>query len=147
MIEVLLNPESDRLVTALAPVLVWSIDAVALPALQHELALAGVPNRLPWLCENTLEALRLTHGQATSPEWQRRGRRAEAVLGAFVPRLGVHDGADFGPDPFDRGVRSKETLEQVWREASPISRRWNVASALTADDFARALRGAHESGP
>lgn len=149
IVEVLLNPSSHRLVTALAPVIVWSIDALSLPAIQFELALAGVPNRLAWTCENTTEALRETRGEARDAEWQRRDRRSLAVLESFVPHLkpGAHDGASYGPDPFDRGIRSKVTMDRIWEEASPISRRWNIASALTVEDFARALRSAHESRP
>jgi hypothetical protein len=51
----LLEPRSERWVTALAPVVVWSIDELALPPL-HDLVVAGVPARLGWLVENADEA-------------------------------------------------------------------------------------------
>jgi len=146
---VLLNPGSERWVTALSPVLVRSIDEVPLPALQSDLVSAGVPNRLGWLVENTLEALRDLPGadHAQSP-WAQRARRAEVVLSSFLQHLRpIHpEWSDGGvPDPFDQGIRSTTTLRRVWDEASLISRRWGIASSLRVEDFRRALGGAHES--
>ena len=49
-------------------------------------------------------------------------------------------------DPFDPSVRSQKTLDQLWRRASEISRRWRIASRLQVDDFTEALEEALESG-
>ncbi len=134
---VLLQPTSERHLTALAPVLVWSVDDVALPALQRALSEAGVPNRLGWLAENVLEAVT---SQASllregSP-WTLRLKAAGVVLSAYLEHLQPMGEL---PDRLDRGIRSRKTWEAVWDEASAISKRWRIISALTSEDFGSAL--------
>lgn len=138
---VLLEPRSERWLAALAPVVVWSIDELALPPLQHALAVAGLPDRLGWLVENVVAAT----GSTTAPAgpWRQRSRRAEVVLAAFLAH--VEPPASPAPDPLDRAIRSPKTWQEVWSAASPISRRWGVVTALQPDDFARALEAAHAS--
>lgn len=55
--EVLVSPDSPRLVTALAPVLVSNIDGLKLQALHRDLAELGLGHRLGWLAENVRAAL------------------------------------------------------------------------------------------
>ncbi len=143
---VLLQPYSGRLVAALAPVLVVSAESIPLAALQHDLFRSGVPNRLGWLVENTAEVL--PRRETTLPSvWRRRLLRSGLLFESFLSHLGTPgDGDSSLPDPFDQGIRSKRTLSKLWREASAISRKWNIASALQPDDFERALRGAIETG-
>jgi len=141
VLSVLLQPASERFITALAPVLVWSIDAVSLPALQHDLTRAGVPFRLPWLMENTLRALE----QQPKPgvrQWRLRWARAAVVLDSFLTHLHFLERTTDAPDPFELGIRSKKSQQQIWAGASEISQRWRVVSALRVEDFARALREA-----
>lgn len=140
--DVLRNPRSERWVTALAPVVLWSVDDLPLPAIQHELGASGVPNRLGWLVENVLVS-----AEAAPPPrgpWSTRWRRAEVVCRAFLARIEPSNPADL--DALDRGIRSSKSWEQVWSSASPISRRWGIVSALQPEDFARALGGAYASG-
>lgn len=134
---------SERFVTALAPVLVHSVDELALPAIQLETANAGVPARLGWLVENIVEALR----QLPPPEGAadaRQERRAQTVLGLFLQNLPPRPPDAAPTDILDAGVRTDATRDRVWAEASPISRRWGVVSALQVTDFADALRMARE---
>ena len=49
---------SPRLITALGPVLVKNVDRTNLKGINMQLAAAGLPQRLPWLVENILEAIR-----------------------------------------------------------------------------------------
>lgn len=146
---VLLDPRSERWVTALAPVLVSSIDTLGLAALQSDLVKAGVPDRLGWLVENVMSSLPLL-SPARGTRWDRGLRRAETVMASFLrhlhptrpPEVAARDST---PDPFDRNILSTKTLEQVWADASPISRRWGIASELGPEDFLAALREAHAS--
>lgn len=146
---VLLNPNSERLLTALAPVLVWSVNEVALPMVQGDLARAGIPTRLGWLIDNTLRALEgLPRDAKGQRVWHQRQLRAHAVLSSFI--LHVADAlldvdASTPPDPLDQGIRSTKSLSSVWNDASPISRRWRIASAVQVEDFTDALRAARES--
>jgi transcriptional regulator with XRE-family HTH domain len=138
---VLLQPSSERFVTALAPVLVWSIDALSLPALQHDLVRAGVPGRLPWLLENILQAL-AQHPRPDDRQWRLRRARASVVIEGFLTHLHPSEQAGGALDPFEPGIRSKKSQEQVWARASLISRRWRIVSALQVEDFASALGAA-----
>ena len=136
---VLVRPASERLVTALAAVLVAGVDENSLPALQLDLVRAGVPRRLGWLVENTLEAL-----QAQEPDdaaGRRELARARTWLGSFLESVAPDEDAP-GWDPFDLGVRSPETQREVRAMASPISKRWWIESRLQAEDFAASLRRA-----
>jgi len=138
---VLLQPKSERLVTALSPVLIVAINEIPLPSLQHDLERAGVPNRLGWLVENTATA---SQSRAESQDLRERLliRRAQLLFDTFVAHTTPSEHAVL--DPFDQGVRSKKTLQRIWHEASPISRRWRIASALQVDDFAGAIREAFD---
>jgi transcriptional regulator with XRE-family HTH domain len=139
--EVLLNARSDRWVTALAPVLLWSVDDLPLPAIQHELVASGVPNRLGWLVENVLVSAEVTAPPRGA--WSTQWRRAEVVCRAFLGRIEPSNPTDL--DALDRGIRSSKSWDQVWSSASPISRRWGIVTSLQPDDFARALGGAYAS--
>jgi len=143
VLRVLTDPRSERFVTALAPVLVHSVDQLPLPAIQLELANAGVPARLCWLVQNTHEALRQLP-PPEAPADARQERRAQTVLGLFLQNLPPRP-ADGSPgDILDAGVRTDATRDRVWDGASPVSRRWGVVSALKVADFADALRMARE---
>ncbi len=135
---------APRLIVALAPVLVQQIDRVSLPRLSRELRALGLERRLPWLAENVLEAIRRQHGADVPRELASRFRRAETVLELWLEgerrRL---DGAEaVGEDLLDATIRSARTAAQVRAEASAISRRWGVVTALAPADFTAALEAA-----
>lgn len=138
---VLRRPANERMVTALAPVLVWSIHDVSAPAIQAELVDAGVPGRLPWLVESCLVAWGKVGGSAPI-EWRRRGQRAQTVLEPFLARLPAVE----QPDPLDWGIRSPESLEKAWEDASDAASRWHIATQLKETDFERALADAMREG-
>jgi transcriptional regulator with XRE-family HTH domain len=137
--EVLVAPDSPRLLTALAPVLIKNIDRVQLPRLALSLNELGLAHRLGWLIENTLEAVARDLPAATKAR-QKQYRRAEVVLRSYLEHAPAPQTA--GPDVLDPSIRSSKTLAQVTANASPIAQRWQIASELTPDDFAEALRGA-----
>jgi len=134
-----------RLLTALAAVLVARADEVQLHVVEEQLAQLGLQQRLGWLVENTLAALRGLKDSACTPAIASRCRRAEVILSAWlcVPRPQRPAGA---VDVLDAGIRSEKSRALVEQRRSPISARWGILSELTVEDFARAMAGAHNSG-
>jgi len=143
IIEALATRE-PRLMTALAPVIVLHIDSLNLKKLRNDARALGLEQRLAWLVENTLEAIRLE--QATRPPraWASRYRRAEVLLEQFLSAIffAQKPAAADVQDVLDSEIRSKKTIAEVTRDASSISRLWGVITRLQPDDFAAALRGA-----
>ncbi len=137
---------TPRLLTGLAPVLVRNVDQLSLPKLQLEIAEAGLSRRLAWVLENTLHALRRELGTPLNRRWSGIYRRADLLLGDVV--AGLRDGhrgrKGRAVDVLDATIRSRQTLDEVLKSSSAISRRWSVATTLTPGDFADALRAARE---
>jgi transcriptional regulator with XRE-family HTH domain len=143
ILRVLLDPRSERLVTALAPVLIGNIDGIALPTIQDAAERAGAPNRFVWLCRNVLTAL--DAAPADSADERRSFARARTVLSDFLSRLPAAQSAHTQWDPFDQGVRSPQAQLAVRTQASDISKKTAIESLITPDDFATAIREARES--
>lgn len=143
--ETLVDAESPRLVTALAPVIVRNVDAISWGALTHDLRALGLARRFQWLVENVLEAIkRASTDVAASPDWRRAYRRAETVLDGVRERMETEELLRaLPPDILDRGIRSQKTRDEVSATASEISRRWHVVTSIQTADFVDALRGAH----
>jgi hypothetical protein len=120
---------------------IWSIDELSLPALQNNLNDAGVPGRLPWLLENIQHAITQQERPADR-QWRLRYSRAGVVIESHLAHLQHLQDVDNTPDPFDPGIRSTKSQTKVWANASAVSRRWGVVSALDVDDFSKALREA-----
>lgn len=146
--EVLVVPDSPRLVVALAPVLVWNIDSLNLHAIHHELARLGLAHRLGWLAENVLAAL---EGRPRPPKpWALRVRAARVELGSYiefaraarVEALARHPAA---PDRFDTDIASARTAAEVALRASDVSKAWGVVSRLQPSEFGEALDAAYAS--
>jgi transcriptional regulator with XRE-family HTH domain len=135
---------SPRFVTALGPILVRHARAINLSQLQAELARIGFERRLPWLVANTLAAIEVLRDQlATS--WSLGGKRKPpnklvlqtASLQLFVNYFETHIpvGSPSPPDVLDATIRTAKSVEQVLRNGSDLSRRWNIVTRLTPDDF------------
>ena len=145
ILAVLLTPQSARFVTALGPVLLRHIDAVSLPALHNQLDAVGRPARLGWLIENVRDAL-LLPPPSKDADLKRRVARAILVLSNALsyfppPPTPLHS----APDVFDPTLRSDKSLDIVWnQQASPISRRWGIATDIQPTDFCEALWEADE---
>lgn len=147
MCRVLVEPESPRLVTALAPVLVRQVDGVHPKKLQLRLAEIGAERRFAWLVENTLDAVRRELLESPPRALARVYRRAEVVLGAFLESVTPRtEYATSAPDVFDADIRSKQTLQEVMASSSPFSRRWGIATSIQPEDFFVALRAARAAG-
>ena len=127
-VDILVSPRSQRLVTALAPVLVANIDSVNLDLVLSQLAPLGLGQRLAWLAESVAAALQVA-GDDLPPGWGPNVRRAALLLGELAKRVqSAHPSAGYGPDGpmdyFDPTIRSVKTAHNVWHNAGPIAKRW-----------------------
>jgi hypothetical protein len=100
----------------------------------------GFESRLPWLIENTLEALALLRD-----ETPRKLIPAIAALQLFA-NLHRHAPRESPSlDILDPAIRSEKTVEATRRKGSDISRRLGIVSVLTPEDFVDPLKVALES--
>lgn len=132
---------SPRLLAALSPVLVENADRINLAKAYVDLHDVGFERRLAWVADNVVDGLR--KAPTSNHEHARADRRASVVLSAFLDFVCTSD-VRYGNalDVLDRDIRSPQTLTQVKREASAISRRWHIATSLQPSDFLEALQAA-----
>jgi transcriptional regulator with XRE-family HTH domain len=145
--ETVVTADSPRLLTAVAPVLVQSVDDVPFQRLYLQFLDMGFERRFAWLVENTIAAIREDVTNVTGAAVRRRYRRAQVLLESFLAFVAVHPGrrTSAAPDVLDRGIRTRQTLEEVEAAASGISRRWGIVTTLQPEDFVAALRSAREA--
>jgi transcriptional regulator with XRE-family HTH domain len=141
--EVLVDGSSPRMITALAPVLVEHADALNLAKLALELAPVGLERRLFWLAANAREALRRELKEKPTAARARKLRRADVLLAQLLDAPAARERKFANIDVLDKTARSEETVRDLTLEGSTISKRWNIATALQADDFYDALRQAN----
>jgi transcriptional regulator with XRE-family HTH domain len=143
-----LSEGDPRLTAALAPVLVSNIDRVSLSKLQLDFSHAGFERRLPWLCENIVQAINSELKTNPPRTWSNQARRADWVLAQFFrATTPPSDQLPRDWDALDAGIRTMRTALEVQEAASDVSRKWRIITSLTPDDFARALRDARVSHP
>ncbi len=150
--ETLTNPDSPRQITALAPVLVNHSEGVNFAKLASYLGEIGLSSRLGWVVENTVEALRAEiKEQRLSPRERLRYQRGLVALEYFLSYFSKNKKALAlipapAEDLFDAGIGSEETLAQVKKQRSAISKDWHIITGIEPEDFRKALeaaRGAH----
>lgn len=131
-----------RLVTAVAPVIVAHGARQSLSRLYADLEKLGRERRLAWVVDNTLHALETLAGQAKGSEWSKLRRRVEVPLQLFLGFVSARhpEQAKGPPDVLDATIRTRRTLEEVQRRASPLSVRWGIATSLQLEDFIEALK-------
>ena len=136
--------QSPRQLAALAPVLVSNIDQINLSRLQLRLTEVGLERRLGWLVDNTLEAIRHELPTLAPGPWTRPYRRAELVLGMLRDALASRLPEEGDPlvDLLDPTIVTQKSIAEVRASASPISKRWGMATSLQPGDFVDALRAA-----
>jgi transcriptional regulator with XRE-family HTH domain len=137
--EVLVDARSPRLIAGLAPVLVEHADTINLAKLALELNVVGLERRLFWLAENVHEAVRLAFRKQPQPARARQLRRARLVLSQFLQAPSPRHRKPDTIDLLDKSARSEDTIHELQAEASAISKRWNIATALQVSDFYDAL--------
>jgi transcriptional regulator with XRE-family HTH domain len=148
--ETLAAPRSARLLLALGPVLVWNIEHVNLDHLNERLSRIGLSHRLGWLVQSVAAAIARVGPGSVAP-WGQRQHKADFLLADFLARLErAHPSPredELPPtDHLDPGIRSMKSLAIAWQYSDSVARRWRIATELTADDFAAALRVAGVDG-
>lgn len=134
---------SPRLVTALAPVLVRNAERLNLGKLFVELEPLGRERRLAWVVENTLAAVEQLGRSSRDRARSRLYGRAALELQLFLQFVKPAPDRGLPEDVLDATIRSKRSLDEVKRAASPVSLRWGIVSSLQPEDFLQALEAAH----
>jgi transcriptional regulator with XRE-family HTH domain len=151
VVEDTLATGDGRLTPALAPVLVSHLDQLPLAKLQLDLSRVGLDRRLPWLCENTRQALDSEAGPDIPRAWAQLARRAAVVIDRFVAAVDKAQAASASPiedwDFLDPTIRSEKTVREILAAETPISRKWRIVSSLSPADFGEALRAARAAHP
>jgi len=143
--EVLIDADSPRQITALAPVLVRHIDRINLLKLGIQFHEFGLTGRWGWLLENVLEAIRHELAEGLPRKEAVRYRWAELLFANHLARLQPSEarvGAGGSLDLLDGGIASERSLHEVQQASSPISSRWGVVSLIQPEDFIHALKAA-----
>jgi transcriptional regulator with XRE-family HTH domain len=146
---------SPRLITALAPVLRANIDRISLERLLIVARHDGLERRFLWLLENVQEAAQDVLNRSGAGR-DLSNHRLIAVLEPFLRDRVLHGPLSFGrpdddesprpADVLDHDIRSAKTRARTWNEASDVSKRWGVVTALQRGDFVSALEHAHAAG-
>ncbi|MBI3297299.1 MAG: helix-turn-helix transcriptional regulator [Elusimicrobia bacterium] len=145
--ETLLSAVSARQITAIAPVLVAHARNINLPKLKAQLAEAGIDRRLPWVVENTKDALAAELRGELPRQTAVAYEQARLVLqDAFLPWAVTNFGAprDIPEDILDADIASEKSKEETRRQSSDISKRWSILSRIQVEDFIQALRAARD---
>jgi transcriptional regulator with XRE-family HTH domain len=143
--EVLIDADSPRQVTALAPVLVRHAERINLVKLGIQFHDFGLVNRWGWLLENVLEAIRHQIAEGLPRKESVRYRRVELLLSNHLARQRTSQartGAGVPLDILDGGIASERSLREVQEASSSISSRWGVVSLIQPEDFIQALKAA-----
>jgi transcriptional regulator with XRE-family HTH domain len=146
--EVLIDAESPRQITALAPVLVRHLDRINLVKLGIQFHDYGLTGRWGWLLENVLEAIRHELAGGLPRKEAVRYRRAELLLSNHLRHLRPswpEIGTDGPFDILDGGIASERSLLEVREASSRISTRWGVVSLIQPEEFIHALKAARVS--
>jgi len=140
--EVLLAGDDPRQVAALAPVLAWNVANLNLNRLWARFVEYGLENRLGWALENAAEAIHSVVPSLAGKE-QNNLRKAEGALRNFLARKHPpqvpENSITVELDVLDGIGLSNKTTSNLWANASPVSHRWLVVTALQVEDFINAL--------
>ncbi len=147
--EALVSGESPRQITATTPVFVSHAGQINLNKLRGEFTALGLQNRLGWVLDNTLAAIKLESAKTLSREWSVRYNRASVIINCFLSPWRVSLGPTAARRPvtydiLDKDISSEATLKQVSRGASEISKRWRITTRIKVDDFVQALKAARD---
>ncbi len=148
--EVLVDAQSPRHIAALGPVLVKNLSQVNLNRLWARFVDFGLEARLGWVLENTAEAIRMILPSLGPAAAAIPYRKAERTITIFLSRKSASllKGPAAGPHPeeldiIDGKALSLKTIHSTWDEASDVSRRWGIVSAMKTEDFAEAIRASY----
>ncbi len=146
--ETLLSADSTQLITGIAPVLVAHVRNLNLSKIKAQLAEAGVDRRLPWVVENTEEAIKKELLAGKLPRqiavaYEQAKVVLENALASWRP-AGLEKLKNVPEDVLDSDIASDKSRREILAESSKISRRWRILSRIQVEDFVSALRAARD---
>jgi transcriptional regulator with XRE-family HTH domain len=149
--EVLTSSASPRQITALAPVILNQPNSLGLNNLRLQFSGEGRINRLGWLFESILTAVRndlRANPHTLSREWKDRYHRTIVLLENLLhyPSFAVRPLKNKSEDPLEPGVlQSEENFEEAKTSRDQIAKKWGVVTRIKTEDFVRALKGTREN--
>lgn len=140
--ETLVEGENARAVTALAPVFLRHIGQLNLHKLFVQFKDLHLENRYGWLIDNILEAILISLQDAPHRGQLLALRRAENVLQAHRERIDLNGAStnQIHEDWLGFPVASSKTKNEILKNLSGVSKRWNIVTTLKPEDFAKAIR-------
>lgn len=146
--EVLTSATNPRQITALAPVIVSQANSLGLNKLRLDFFGEGRINRLGWLFENVLIAVRnelKTSPHKDSKGWKNHYHRTIPLLENILQYPGFTLLPKEIADPLEAGVlQSKEAFDETKIARDRIAKKWGVVTRIRTEDFIHALRGTRE---
>lgn len=149
ILEILSDPKSPRLVTALAPAIVYDSSPSLLNSLRIRLQDSGLAQRWGWLLSNILIAI--DHELDNKPagltkERAAKYQTAEGLIKRSLSSLHLFPGINIenNPDVFDPNIISEKSIKEVSTSRSKISKKWNIVTRIQPNDFVQALRESDE---
>jgi len=149
--EVLTSAANPRQITALAPVIVNDPNPLGLNKLRLELFGEGRINRLGWLYESILEAVKhelYTNKMGLPKGWKEKYKRTEVLLGNLLrfPWFTVRSLPQNLEDPLEPGVvKNNQVFDDARKTRGRIAKKWNVVTQIKTEDFIKALRETREN--
>jgi transcriptional regulator with XRE-family HTH domain len=140
--EIMISAEYPRLIPMLASVIVWGryADYGVLNKIHGDLKKAGLGNRFCWFLEHTREALKRIPRRSLSGQQIGIFDRALALLNAYLNPDFLSPSIAGPEDTFEVGAVSEETLSELRRNSSSISKKWRIITRIQPEDFNMALR-------
>lgn len=150
--ETLATAKSPRLITALAPVIVYHADSEILNQLRYDLeeSKLGLIYRYGWVLRNVLDAIQNElQNTELSVELRNKYKHAERVINHLVgsSKFSLKAPKKKNGDLWgiDAGINSQKTFEDVKKHSSRFSKAWGIVTRLQPKDFVEALRYAREN--
>lgn len=148
--EALVSADSARQIAAVAPVFVANAGKINLVRLRNEFAELGLESRLCWAIDSTRAAIQAELPRLKTREWRLKYQHALTVLEATFSSVlnrapPVREGEPNSYEVLDPEITTLKTLEEVISDASPIAKKWRIATTIKDDEFVRALRAARGS--
>lgn len=144
--EVLNFSNSPRQIAALAPVFVDNHGTAIINRLLQSPE-AAVSNRVFWLLENILEAIKKELNQKDRPlatDLVTKYTRAATLLDFVLTSPNMKHHPVQTTDILDQDLITPQSVEEVRQNSSSISKKWQVVTRLQPEDFQQALKDAHE---
>lgn len=163
--EALVSGDSARAITALAPVFIRHIGQINLTKLYVQFHDYSLESRFCWLLDNTREAIHLVLPEFDSRRTKNSLSRAESVLSDYLNKFkhlnesrragqsnSDNQSSNFASsilfeDHLGTPLISEKSRNEIRESLSKPSRRWNILTTITVEDFANAIREVYASNP